>query len=121
MRWHYHEPRNATVRWWSRERKAAERLDRAREAALAADVELRSDEPEAGWVSSAHSRDGKAHLCRAETNGAQPAWIWTGDTRRTRTAPAPPPQDMPVDPAKWNALDRATRRALVRHHRKVMG
>jgi hypothetical protein len=35
--------------------------------------------------------------------------------------PAPPPADMPVDPEKWRSLDRKTRRALLRHHRKVAG
>lgn len=34
-------------------------------------------------------------------------------------APKPPPDDMPVEPAKWAALTRAERRALIRHHRKV--
>lgn len=33
--------------------------------------------------------------------------------------PKPPPEDMPVDPAKWAALTREERRALVRHHRRV--
>lgn len=33
--------------------------------------------------------------------------------------PAPPPADMSVDPVKWRNLDRKTRRALLRHHRKV--
>lgn len=37
------------------------------------------------------------------------------------TPPAPPPADMPVDPAKWRQLDRRTRRALLREHRRVMG
>jgi hypothetical protein len=37
------------------------------------------------------------------------------------TPPAPPPPDMPVDPEKWRALDRKIRRALLRHHRKVVG
>jgi len=35
------------------------------------------------------------------------------------TPPAPPPADMPIDPDKWRALDRTTRRALVREHRRV--
>lgn len=33
-------------------------------------------------------------------------------------APKPPPPDMPVDPNKWRALPRKTRRALLRHHEK---
>jgi hypothetical protein len=37
------------------------------------------------------------------------------------TPPAPPPADMPIDPDKWRALDRTTRRALLRHHRRVTG
>lgn len=34
------------------------------------------------------------------------------------TPPAPPPAGMSVDPEKWRALSRKTRRALIRHHRK---
>ncbi len=37
------------------------------------------------------------------------------------TPPAPPPADMCINPEKWRALDRKTRRALLRHHRKVTG
>jgi hypothetical protein len=37
------------------------------------------------------------------------------------TPPAPPPADMPVDPDKWRALDRRTRRALLREHKRVTG
>jgi hypothetical protein len=37
------------------------------------------------------------------------------------TPPVPPPRDMPIAWDKWRALDRKTRRALLREHRKVMG
>lgn len=37
------------------------------------------------------------------------------------TPPAPPPADMPVELAKWRALDRRTRRALLREHKRVTG
>jgi hypothetical protein len=37
------------------------------------------------------------------------------------TPPRPPPADMPIDLDKWRALPRATRRALLREHRRVMG
>lgn len=51
----------------------------------------------------------------------------TQDARRlhlnavTPAEPAPPPADMPVDPEKWRVLPRATRRALLREHKRVMG
>lgn len=51
----------------------AELRQRARDV----DLELVSATPIAGWVSKAHSRDGKEWPCREETNGARPVWIWT--------------------------------------------
>ena len=39
----------------------------------------------------------------------------------TPATPAPPPPDMPIDPAKWAALDRRARRALLCQHRKTTG
>lgn len=45
---------------------------KAREAGLT----LESETPAAGWVTSAHSRDGKSWPCKEKTNGARPVWIW---------------------------------------------
>lgn len=38
-------------------------------------------DPEPGWMSAAHSRDGKAYPCREQTTGAEPAWLWKGEAR----------------------------------------
>jgi len=81
MRWRYHEPRLRSDKQWP----AVDRLigigTRAGLAANAAGAVLRSPVPEAGFVSSAHSRDGKAYPCKESTRGATPAWIWTGDVK----------------------------------------
>lgn len=80
-RWHFHLPRRQGEQHWIRmpqeQRFAA--LLRADEAAEQAAAVLRSADPRPGWVSNVHSRDGKAWVCARGTQGAQPAWIWTGD------------------------------------------
>jgi len=78
-RWHYTRPRNHLA--WDR----VPRVDRfagllaAERAAEEAGAVLRGQQPEPGFTSSAHSRDGKQWVCSATTQGARPAWIWTGD------------------------------------------
>lgn len=80
-RWRAHFTRNPFHRVWI-EVPERERLALSRELlahALAAGVVLRDAQPEPGWISAAHSRDGKLWPCKEHTEGARPAWIWTGD------------------------------------------
>lgn len=44
----------------------------------AAGATLRAETPEPGWVAR-FSRDGKYYPCDSSAQGAEPAWIWTGD------------------------------------------
>lgn len=81
MRWRYHLPRGQGEERWVRlphvQRQAS--LIRAARAAVRAGAILRSAEPYPGWATGAHSRDGKFWPCPRGTQGARPAWIWTGD------------------------------------------
>jgi hypothetical protein len=62
---------------------------------------------------------GEAHL---EVTPAEPELTEVPSSPVGRyTPPVPPPRDMPVSLDKWRALDRKTRRALLREHRKVTG
>jgi hypothetical protein len=80
-RWRAHFTRNPVHRVWIEvpegERRA---LSLALVAhAMATGALIRDGHPEPGWVGSAHSRDGKLWPCKEHTQGARPAWIWTGD------------------------------------------
>lgn len=81
MRWRHHEVRPREREVWNREPRTMRTIlaARAEAAATAAGAVLRDVVPVAGWVSSVASRDGKTYVCNPKTQGARPAWIWTGD------------------------------------------
>lgn len=70
-------PRPILVRDWSdlleQERRVLQDTAAREAEAVGGSVPA---QPVAGWVSRAHSRDGKSHVCREQTNGARPAWVW---------------------------------------------
>jgi hypothetical protein len=53
---------------------------KAQVVAERAGATLRSDEPVAGWRSNRLAKDGKYWPCGEGAAGAEPAWIWIGDT-----------------------------------------
>lgn len=81
MRWRYTLPRQAHERRYEQVPRATRFAHRIKLARVAADAGavLRNDEPAAGWVSNAISRDRKDWPCGEGARGARPAWVWTGD------------------------------------------
>jgi hypothetical protein len=81
MRWRHHETRQSERVVWVREPRTMRMIlaVRASDAAREAGAVLRDVVPVPGWVSSVAGRDGKTHVCGSKTQGARPAWIWTGD------------------------------------------
>jgi len=81
------------VRWRHFERRSADRwtwelvpgyeragmLARLDTGVRKADAVLRDEIPQAGWISKVLAGDGKYWPCGKHAQGAEPAWIWTGD------------------------------------------